>query len=198
MESGVQGWLERWMRQRVTLVTSVPSDADDDYLVAHLGDTKTRAEDCYWLLMSRGMSAVPAVRRGLRSHDAKIRYQCCRMLDHWLDDGVLADLVQMLDEDDPAVLIQVLHTLTCERCKEGACRPDAAVVMNGAIKLAQNHPSPKVRAYALEVVGTAVHDSPLAAAIVENVLRQDPDPAVRKKATWYAPGGPIHRRSAPA
>lgn len=50
---------------------------------------------------------------------------------------------------------------------------------------------------AAELVGLWVHDHPYALAALIRSRDDDPSPAVRKKAGWYTPGGPIHRRTAP-
>ncbi len=50
---------------------------------------------------------------------------------------------------------------------------------------------------AAELVGLWVHDHPDALAALIRSRDDDPSPAVRKKAGWFAPGGPIHRRTAP-
>ena len=54
-----------------------------------------------------------------------------------------------------------------------------------------------VRAMAIEVVGQYVHTNPLAERALREASTDDPSPTVRKKAGWYAPGGPIHRRTTP-
>jgi hypothetical protein len=157
----------------------------------------TRSDDAYWLLLSRGEEVVPAVRRGLKHSNAAVRYQCCRILDHYVTEDVLPELMGMLEDDNPGVLIQVLHSLTCDRCKEGECRPDKAVVLSGAMRLVTDSPSPHVRAMAAEVLGAAVHESDEARAVLERVRAADASPAVRKKVAWYLPGGPIYKRTAP-
>jgi len=55
-----------------------------------------------------------------------------------------------------------------------------------------------VRAYAIELVGRWVHTHTEAEAAVVHARDHDLSPAVRKKAGWYAPGGSIHRKTAPA
>ncbi|GLX03834.1 hypothetical protein Misp03_07610 [Microbispora sp. NBRC 16548] len=65
------------------------------------------------------------------------------------------------------------------------------------IRLLHHDPDPHVRAMAAELVGLWVHDHPDALAALIRSRDDDPSPAVRKKAGWYAPGGPIHRRTAP-
>ena len=184
------------MRRRVASVISLRDDLDDVGLVASLA-RPTCSEDAYWLLMSRGASAIPALKDGLRSPEGLVRYQCCRVLDHYLTEDVLPALVAMLDDDDPRVVCQVLHSLTCERCKEGECRPDAEAVFQGARRLLRDSTFPIVRSLAAEVVGAEVHARPDAIVALESARDGDVSPMVRKKATWYLPGGPIFNKTAP-
>lgn len=192
----MSAWFWKSVEDRVSRVVSLPADLDDAALVAALAD-RVRAEDAYWLLMSRGESVVPAVRDGLRHQNPDVRYHCCRVLDHFLTEEVLPELVAMLDDTDARVLMQVLHSLTCERCKEGECRPDGAVVLAGAVRLMEHFAEPHVRAMAAEVVGASVHDSADALQALERVHATDPSSSVRKKVSWYLPGGPIYRKTAP-
>jgi hypothetical protein len=56
---------------------------------------------------------------------------------------------------------------------------------------------PHVRAMAIELAGRWVHSHPAACHAIEHAAAHDPSPAVRKKASWYAPGGTIYRRTRP-
>lgn len=78
-----------------------------------------------------------------------------------------------------------------------ACRPDRAVIQPHAIRILHHDPDPHVRAMAGELVGLWVHSAPQALAALVRARDEDPSPAVRKKAGWYTPGGPVHRRTAP-
>jgi hypothetical protein len=49
---------------------------------------------------------------------------------------------------------------------------------------------------AAEVVGRWVHGDEVAAAALVEARDLDREPMVRKKAGWYAPGGPIYQRTA--
>ena len=66
-----------------------------------------------------------------------------------------------------------------------------------AIALLHADPDAHVRAHAIGVVGLSVHTRPEAVEALQKTHREDPSPAVRKKSTWYLPGGPIWRRTAP-
>ncbi|WP_430648704.1 hypothetical protein [Bradyrhizobium neotropicale] len=61
----------------------------------------------------------------------------------------------------------------------------------------QRDPDAHVRAMAIEVVGQFVHTNALAAAAMSSAQQGDENSTVRKKAGWYVPGGPIHRRTKP-
>jgi len=102
----------------------------------------------------------------------------------------------MLDDHDARVRWDALHALACDRCKDSACRPAKADVLPRAVALLSADPSPHVRAIACEVVGRWVHDDGTAEQALVTSQHDDPSPAVRKKASWYAPGGTIFRKTA--
>jgi hypothetical protein len=106
--------------------------------------------------------------------------------------------MDMLNDGDKRVRCSALHTLACDRCKEGtACRPEEGQVLPKAMKLLANDPDAHVRAMAIEVVGHFVHTNALAVAAISAAMQKDKSSTVRKKAGWYAPGGPIHGRTKP-
>jgi HEAT repeat protein len=100
-------------------------------LVERLGDVH-RYLAAYERLLALGAEAATDIRAALAHPDPLVREDCCKLLDHLMDDDTIVDLIGMLD-----------------------------------------HPEPKVRIAARD------HDG---------------DPAVRKKAAWYLPGGAVHRR----
>jgi HEAT repeat protein len=155
-----------------------------------------RAPDAYRALFRLGFAAVPAARAGLRHDNAAVRYHCCALLDHFLVPEALPDLIAMLRDPDPQVRCSALHTLACDRCKEGACRPTEAAVLPEALRVLSEDASAHVRAMAIEVIGQYVHTNPVAERALVEATTRDPSPAVRKKAGWYAPGGAIYRRTA--
>lgn len=138
---------------------------------------------------------MPVMRRGLRHANADVRYYCCQYLDRFLEPDSLVDLIPMLDDGDCRVRMSALHTLACDRCKEGDCRPEEAAVLPRALALLANDPDRHVRAMAIEVVGQFTHGNSFAAAALVAAMKSDSSPAVRKKAAWYAPGGAIYRRT---
>ena len=167
-------------------------------LVDALG-SEPRRPDAFRELLRRGTEAVPCIRRGLRHPLPRVREECCRLLDPLLVAEAMDDLTAMLDDPDARVRVAALHALSCDRCKPDAdaCRPDRAVIRPRAIRILHDDPDPQVRARAAELVGLWVHSAPEAVAALVRARDEDPSPAVRKKAGWFAPGGPIHCRTAP-
>jgi hypothetical protein len=167
-----------------------------DSLLAELA-IPHRAKAAYRQLLNAGPDALPAIRCGLRHANADVRYWCCQYLDRFLEPEVLGDLVSMLDDPDYRIRVSTLHTLSCDRCKEGDCRPEEAAVLPRAMALLASDPDAHVRAHAIGLVGRWVHTNPDFEAALLKAMRQDSSPAVRKKAGWLVPGGPIHRRTKP-
>ncbi len=162
-----------------------------DLAIAH------RAKQAWRQLLAMGEAALPIVRQALTDPSADVRLHCVRFLDHYPTAELARDLAPLAQDDDPRVRVEALHALACDRCKPDRCAPDAALTVPIAIAIVRNDPDYHVRNMALEVLGKAAHTSPEAIAAIEAAKRADPSPAVRKKAAWYAPGGPIFKRTSP-
>ena len=147
-------------------------------------------------LLALKESALEAVQAGLRHPDAAVRYYCCRFLDQFVAPEGWDDLVGMLDDPSAGVRAAALHSLSCDRCKQGET-PDVGKALPDALRLLAHDPDPHVRAHAAGVVGNFVHEREEARQAIEAAAAHDPSPAVRKKARWYAPGGPIFNRTRP-
>jgi HEAT repeat protein len=166
-----------------------------DELVADLA-VEHRAKPARRALIAAGHAALPAVRAGLRHPDARVVVRCIDVIDHLLDDSALSDLFGVLQHPDASVRARALHALSCERCKQGACRPDADA-LKGALVAACDDPDAYVRRLAVEGLSPMVHDSEVARAAIIRLAQSDPSRMVRKQAALAAPGGPIYegRRS---
>ncbi|MEU1179961.1 HEAT repeat domain-containing protein [Streptomyces sp. NPDC005820] len=170
---------------------------DNEALVSCLGDPQ-RTVAAYRELLRRGENALSAIRVGLRDADPAVREGCCRLLDHLVDTGSMGQLVAMADDPDARVRIAAFHALACDRCKGETCAPGPDRVLEPALRHLAADPDPQVRARAAELVGKFAHSDARAAAALRASHANDPSRAVRKKAGWYAPGGTIYRRTAPA
>jgi hypothetical protein len=80
----------------------------------------------------------------------------------------------------------------------GTCAPGADQVLEPALRHLARDPDAHVRARAAELVGKFVHTDDRAVTALETARGQDPSPAVRKKAGWFAPGGTIYKRTGSA
>jgi HEAT repeat protein len=150
----------------------------------------------YTRLLKLGPEATEAARHGLSHADARVREHCCKLLDHLMDAESIPAVIEALADPSPSVRMQAAHALACDRCKPGdACRPAPEAVLPFAIAMLASDPSAHVRARAAELVGRWAHTHPAARDAVIHAATRDLSPAVRKKASWYAPGGPIYRRA---
>ncbi len=170
---------------------------DDDDLPAwvELLADAIRAKRAYWHLVLSGQAALPAIRTGLRHYSADVRMYCAKALDHLVDDDSFPDLIAMLEDSDARVRKDALHALACDRCKANTCRPDKSEVLPRAIRLLRSDSSKHVRSVAAEAVGRWVRDDATAASALTDARDTDPEPSVRKKAGWYAPGGTIYLKT---
>lgn len=169
---------------------------DSESLVSCLGDPQ-RTVAAFHELLRRGNEALSVIRAGLQSPDPAVREACCRLLDHLVDTDSMTQLIAMADDPDAKVRIAAFHALACDRCKTGSCAPGADQVLDPAIRHLASDPDAQVRARAAELVGKFAHTDSRAVTTLRTALATDPSPAVRKKVSWYLPGGVIFRRTTP-
>jgi HEAT repeat protein len=169
---------------------------DNEALVACLGDPQ-RAVPAYHELLRRGQDATGAIRAGLRHEDPAVREGCCRLLDRLVDTDSMSQLIAVADDPDARVRTAAFHALACDHCKGDTCAPGAEQVLEPALRHLASDPDPRVRAMAAELAGKFVHAHDHAVTALEAARARDPSPVVRKKASWFTPGGTIYRRTAP-
>jgi hypothetical protein len=175
----------------------VGSTEEIDELIAELA-IPHRARKAYWRLLVTGRDALDAIRQALAHPNPDVRFYCTLAMDHLADSDSFGTLVGLLDDASPRVRLHALHALACDRCKaDDVCTPPKDDVLQPALRALRTDPSPHVRAMAVEVVGRWVHTDSGAERALVDAQRDDASPAVRKKAGWYAPGGPIFRRTTP-
>jgi HEAT repeat protein len=161
----------------------------DDLGVPHRAKAALRA------LMAAGPEATPMLRHGLGHANASVRIGCCIVLDHFLDDAALPELIANLQHEDDGVRGWALHALACDRCKEGACRPGEDDVVPLALRMLADDPSRRVRTQAAHLLGqSAAIARPDVTAALERARASDVHPNVRKVAARYVPGGAIYER----
>lgn len=164
--------------------------------VEYLG-VEHRAKDALRQLMAAGMRATPVVRLGLQHSNPAVRVGCCKVLDHFLDEAALPELIENLAHPDEEVRVWALHTLACDKCKEGVCRPGEEDVIPRAVQMLLTDESRRVRQTAAGLLGPSVHRRADVLAALEQARQNDPHPVVRKIAAWFTPGGPRYQRLLP-
>ena len=93
-------------------------DAGARRLVDRLVDAERRHE-IVAELVALGPAALPAVREGLGHGNWQVRRWCAIYLDHHADGAALELLVPLLRDPKKEVRLWAVHSLSCERCKEG-------------------------------------------------------------------------------
>lgn len=173
-----------------------PETRDCDALVGDLA-VAHRAKAALRRLMAAGPTATPALRRGLRHPEPAVRVGCCKVLDHFLDEAALPELIENLGHESAEVRSWAMHALACDRCKEGACRPGEDDVIPIAVRMLLEDADRHVRQMAAGLLGPSVHRRSDVLRALEHARDHDPHPVVRKIARWYTPGGSRYRRLAP-
>lgn len=148
-------------------------------------------------LLAAGPLAIASVRAGLRHPNPAVRVGCCKVLDHFMDEAAVPELIENLTHADEEVRAWAMHALACDKCKEGSCRPGEAEVIPIAARLLLEDRSRRVRQAAAGLVGESVHRSAAALPALAYAYQHDPNPVVRKIAGWYLPGGARYQALAP-
>ena len=145
-------------------------------------------------LMAAGREGTPVVRAGLRHDDPEVRVACCRVLDHFMDEEALPELIANVDHGHSGVRSAAIHALACERCKEGTCLPGEDDVVPMVVDALLHDDDRGVRQQAAGLLGPAVLRNQAAQAAIAHAHAHDPHPAVRKVAGWWVPGGSRYRK----
>lgn len=157
-----------------------------------------RRKDAYWKLRLLGPVARPAVEEGLLSDDAEIRVQCTLLIDRLAGPESFELMLLLLDDPDPRVRGHAIHALACDRCKaDDVCALPREELIDAVVRILAAEPADHVRAIALEVAARWVHEDERARAAIEETAQRDPSRSVRKKATWYLPGGALYEKTKP-
>ena len=167
-----------------------------DDLVQDLG-VRHRSKAALRELMRQGPGATRALQRGLWDANPAVRVGCCVILDHHLDASAIPDLLANVAHEDAAVRRWALHALTCDRCKQGECRPGEDDTIPLAMQMLTEDADYQVRTAAVHALGPSVHTRDDVVHALQRAHAEDPHPLVRKVAGWFIPGGPIYRRTRP-
>lgn len=117
---------------------------------------------------------------GLAHSSAQVRRRCCRLLDDMaLTEESVEALTAALDDADPNVRAEALHSLACVHCKPDGCALDERALLERAA----GDPSSIVRAAVVEPI-TWRWDlvDPWVVALLEDVHGRETSPKVRAAA----------------
>lgn len=159
----------------------VPVTSDYDGWVGQLAFAERRQRAKRHLMRS-GSVALPALRRGLHHPAPIVRRICTGVLDQLVDEESLADLVSALDDDDSAVRGRALHSLACDACKKGSCRPGEELWVPRALAFVRDDPNPDVRAAAIDALGKVADHRPEVAAALLMAAETDRNAGLRTMA----------------
>lgn len=154
---------------------STPSHQD---LVQQLGGPSERRNVAYRALLEAGPAARDAVREGLGHANWQVRRWCAIWLDHYADPESLAALVPLLRDPKSQVRIFALHSLACDRCKEGENPIDVVPLL---IERIQQDESIRVRRHAVTMLAFQ-HAHPDLEGFFQNLLDTETDAKLHKHA----------------
>ena len=128
--------------------------AAPEELVAEFANGQNRMP-AFLALYSRGAEALPAVRHGLQAANWHIRQWSAIHADNFADDETLRALIPLLHDPRAEVRVWAVHSLSCERCKNG---PNPADVIPLLLERIEQDPNIKVRRQAVAML--AYHRTP--------------------------------------
>jgi hypothetical protein len=148
-------------------------------LVEQLGDPATR-NAAYVELNKIGQVAVGAAREGLSHPNWRVRQFSAMFLDNHWDDAALKRLILNLHDPKLKVRKAAVHSLGCDRCKNGENPIDVLPLVAERIR---EDKSIKVRRAAVLTL-IAQTPSRRIARVLRCVLRDEADPKIRRYAHY--------------
>lgn len=155
-------------------MSDTPIPQDPETLVEQLADDERRWA-AWTALNALGQAALPAVHEGLRHGKWQIRRWCAAFLDHHGTAESLERLTPLLHDPKSLVRLWAVHSISCDRCKDGENPIDVVPLL---IERIEHDPSIRVRRMAAAMLATHEPDRRTVAA-VRTVLREESDRKLR-------------------
>ena len=127
-------------------------------------------------LEALGADALPAVRAGLGHGHWQVRRWCAIYLDHHADVPSLHSLVPLLHDPKSKVRLWAVHSLACDRCKQGENPIDVVPLLIERIELDE---SIRVRRLATATLAYLTAADRRAVPVFEALLRDENDRKLR-------------------
>ncbi|HUU33952.1 MAG TPA: HEAT repeat domain-containing protein [Vicinamibacterales bacterium] len=150
-------------------------EATSEELIAEFADGGNRMA-AFLALYARGATALPAVRTGLQHANWHIRHWSAILADNFADAETLQALVPLLRDPRTEVRVWAVHSLACERCKDGANPVDAIPLLLDRI---EQDAHIKVRRQAVAMLAHHRTPDPRVLPVFEKILAQDDDRKLR-------------------
>ena len=131
-------------------------------------------------LVNIGHDALPAVRAGMGHSDWRIRRGCAAVIDHVYDTESLRRLVLLTRDPKKKVRKMAVHSLGCDRRKDGRNPIDAVPHLSYS---ALNDPSVRVRRIAIIMLAIQAPQRRIA-RILRKVLATETDAKAVRVAGW--------------
>ena len=147
--------------------------------VEQLADKDTRYE-AWKALKSAGQEAVDALREGLSHPTWKVRQFCAMLLDEHWDVPALQRLTLALHDPKLKVRRAAVHSLGCDRCKNGENPIDVLPYVEERLR---EDKSIKVRRMAVLTLAIQAPNKRIA-RVLRRALRDETDLKLRRFAQW--------------
>jgi hypothetical protein len=130
-------------------------------------------------LYSRGAAVLPAVRQGLQHANWHVRHWSAILADNFADDETLRALTPLLHDPRAEVRVWAVHSLSCERCKNG---PNPVDVIPLLLERIERDPNIKVRRQAVAMLAHHRRPDPRVLPIFKKIVSEEADQKLRRHA----------------
>jgi len=152
--------------------------AASEELVAEFANGQNRMP-AFLALYSRGAEALPAVRQGLQHANWHIRHWSAILADNFADDETFRALTPLLHDPRAEVRVWAVHSLSCEKCKNG---PNPVDVIPLLLERIEQDPNIKVRRQAVAMLAYHRTPDPRVLPIFKRIVLEEADNKLRRHA----------------
>ena len=149
--------------------------ASSEELVAEFANGQNRLA-AFLALYDRGVSALPAIRKGLQDANWHIRHWSAILADNFADRETLRALTPLLHDPKAEVRVWAVHSLSCQACKDG---PNPVDVIPLLLERIEQDSSIKVRRQALAMLAHHRAPDPRAVPILKKITSEEVDSKLR-------------------
>ena len=149
--------------------------AAPEELVAEFANGQNRMA-AFLALYGRGPEALPAVREGLQHSNWHIRQWSAILADNFADGETLRALTRLLHDPKAEVRVWAVHSLSCDRCKDGPNPVDAVPLL---LERIERDSSIKVRRQAVAMLAHHLTPDPRVLPMFRKIISEQDDAKLR-------------------